>query len=84
MDMLVLWLVIAAVYFGAVFWLTRSVNIPINNALAAWQPALPPPNWAQVRDDWNDANLMRTVAAMLCFAGSVVLLAARPTSRQRV
>jgi uncharacterized membrane protein len=74
-----LWLVIAALYFGAVFWLTRSINIPINNDVATWQPALPPPNWAEVRDRWNDANLARTVAAMASFAASVALLAARGT-----
>ena len=69
------WLAIGALYFGAVFWLTRSINIPINNDLATWQPALPPPNWVDVRDRWNDANLTRTLAAMASFAGAVVLLA---------
>lgn len=77
------WLLIAALYFGAVFWLTRSINIPINNDLATWQPALPPPNWAQIRDRWNDANLTRTLAAMASFAGAVVLLATRRAGPQR-
>jgi uncharacterized membrane protein len=70
-----LWLAIGVVYFGAVFWLTRSINIPINNDLATWQPALPPANWAQIRDRWNGANLTRTLAAMASFAASVALLA---------
>jgi uncharacterized membrane protein len=77
------WLAIGAVYFGAVFWLTRSINIPINNDLATWQRALPPPNWAEVRDRWNDANLTRTFAAMASFAAAVVVLVTRGTGPQR-
>ena len=72
-----LWLLIALVYFGAVFWLTRTVNVPINNTVAAWQAAVPPADWALLRDRWNEANLWRTLAALACFAGSVALLATR-------
>ena len=68
------WLAIAAVYFLAVFWVTRSVNVPINNELATWSAAAPPANWEQARDSWNQSNLIRTLAAMLCFVGSVVLV----------
>lgn len=68
------WLALWAVYFGAVFWLTREVNVPINNALALWNPASPPADWIQARESWNSANLVRTVAAGLCFAGAVLAL----------
>lgn len=68
------WLALWAVYFGAVFWLTREVNVSINNALAQWNPASPPAEWAQARDSWNNANLVRTVAAGLCFALAVLAL----------
>lgn len=68
------WLALWAVYFGAVFWLTREVNVPINNALAQWNPASPPADWLQARDSWNNANLVRTAAAGLCFAGAVLAL----------
>lgn len=68
------WLGIAAVYFGAVFWLTRTVNVPINDALATWQASSPPSDWAMARDNWNQANLVRTWAALACFVASVVLV----------
>jgi uncharacterized membrane protein len=70
----VAWLLIAAVYFGAVFWLTRTVNVPINDALATWQATSPPADWAQARDNWNEANLVRTWAALACFVAAVVLV----------
>jgi len=70
-----LWLVLAAVYFAAVFWLTRSVNVPINNEVALWNPAAAPAHWEALRDTWNQANLLRTVAALACFIASVALLA---------
>lgn len=69
------WLAVALTYFGAVFWLTRSVNIPINEALAAWNPVAPPPEWAAARERWNDANLVRAVASVACFFSAVALLA---------
>jgi uncharacterized membrane protein len=77
------WLAIATLYFGAVFWVTRSVNIPINEMMAGWNPAAPPPDWAQLRDRWNDSNLLRTVAAVLCFAAAVALNAATRGCRSR-
>lgn len=70
-----LWLVIAAVYFGAVFWVTRSINVPINNELASWQASAPPAHWQQARDTWNEANGVRALASMLCFCAAVVLVA---------
>lgn len=76
----VAWLVIALVYFAAVFWVTRTVNIPINNELASWQPAAPPSNWQQARDTWNQSNLVRTIASVACFVAAVVVVAAwRPS-----
>ena len=76
------WLAIALVYFGAVFWVTRSVNVPINNELATWNPASPPANWMQARDTWNENNTVRAIASFVCFALSLVLLAIRPQRRQ--
>ena len=69
------WMLIALTYFVAVFWVTRTVNVPINNELALWQPALPPSNWQAARDTWNQSNLARTWASLVCFAASVVLMA---------
>ncbi|MED5619716.1 anthrone oxygenase family protein [Ideonella sp. BN130291] len=69
------WLIVASLYFVAVFWVTRTVNVPINDALAQWLPAAPPADWAAARDRWNEANVWRTVAAMLCFVGALTLTA---------
>lgn len=68
------WGVVAIVYGTAVFWLTRSVNVPINEAVALWNPATPPAHWAELRDAWNQANLWRALASAVCFAAAVLLL----------
>lgn len=67
------WLAIALVYLLGVFVLTREVNVPINNALALWDPKAPPAQWQQARDDWNLANLVRCVIAAACFGAAVGL-----------
>jgi len=68
------WLAIGAVYFAGVFLLTRSINIPINEALVLWDPSAPPPDWAAARDRWNQANLVRGLLALLAFAGALCAL----------
>jgi uncharacterized membrane protein len=67
------WLAVWALYFGAVFWVTREVNVPINTALALWNPALPPDDWMAQRDAWNQANGVRAVAASVCFGVALIL-----------
>lgn len=69
------WFAISLVYFIAVFWLTRAINVPLNEELAAWSPANAPPSWTEARDKWNLANLVRSAAAGLCFLCATVLLA---------
>lgn len=69
------WAVIGAAYFTAVFWVTRSVNVPINDALAQWNAAAPPATWQQARDTWNESNLVRTVASVVCFVAALLVLA---------
>ncbi|MBK6866971.1 MAG: DUF1772 domain-containing protein [Burkholderiales bacterium] len=64
------WALIALVYGAAVFWLTRSVNVPINDALAAWDPQHPPADWQAARGRWNEANLVRAWASAACFAAA--------------
>ena len=68
------WALLAAVYFAAVFWLTRSVNIPINEAMALWSPHAPPADWQLLRQRWNEANAARAAASALCFAAALGLL----------
>lgn len=67
------WLLIAIGYFVAVYWLTRSINIPINNELATWNAAAPPGSWLQARDTWNRSNGWRAMASALAFAAAVLL-----------
>jgi len=76
------WLALGLVYFGAVFWVTRSINIPINNAVAQWNPLAPPADWALLRDRWNEANLWRAVASAGCFFAAIVLATATPARRE--
>lgn len=78
------WALVALVYFAAVFWLTRSVNVPINDAVAAWDAATPPADWAQWRDRWNEANAWRAWASFACFAAATVLTTLSRSARQRV
>ena len=66
---------IALAYGAAVFWVTRSLNVPINEALATWSPTAPPPQWLAARTDWNAANAVRAGASALCFAAAVAVLA---------
>jgi uncharacterized membrane protein len=67
------WVGIAVIYIAGVFLLTREVNVPINNALAGWNPASPPADWMIARDRWNDANLVRGLLALAAFAAAVVM-----------
>jgi uncharacterized membrane protein len=47
------------------------INVPINGDQAGWTVQAPPPDWASVRDHWQLAHLVRTVAALLAFGGLV-------------
>jgi uncharacterized membrane protein len=78
------WLAIAIAYFLAAFWVTRTVNVPINNELASWQASAPPGNWQHARDTWNQSNLVRTIAAVVCFVAATCLVAVRRTSNRVV
>lgn len=69
------WLAISMVYFVTVFWLTRTVNVPINEELAAWNPANPPQSWTEARDKWNQANFIRSIFSGICFLCATALLA---------
>jgi uncharacterized membrane protein len=76
-----MWAVLAAVYFAGVFWFTRQVNIPINEAVAMWNPSFAPADWAALRDTWNLANAQRTAVAVGCFVAALVLMAFPPRNR---
>lgn len=58
---------IAAALLVLVFVTSLAINLPINAEQADWAVQSPPADWAAVRDRWQLAHLVRTVAAMLAF-----------------
>lgn len=65
-------------YLAGAFIITREINVPINNAMAAWNPGDVPATWTAMRDRWNDANLFRTAIAILSFACYAIAFAVPP------
>ncbi|HEY3557963.1 MAG TPA: DUF1772 domain-containing protein [Kribbella sp.] len=63
------WRIVLAgvVLLAVVFVTTLVVNLPINSDQAAWSVHQPPPDWAAVRDRWQVAHLVRTLAAVFAF-----------------
>lgn len=71
------WLaVVALALLLLVFATSLLVNVPINHDQLGWSVQAPPSDWARVRDRWQVAHLVRTVAALLAF-GCLVLAAVR-------
>jgi len=52
----------------AVFVLSLTVNVPINQDQLDWNVDAPPADWADDRDRWQVAHAARTLAAVLAFA----------------
>jgi uncharacterized membrane protein len=76
---------VAAALLVVVFVTTFVVNLPINSDQLSWSVQQPPADWAAVRDRWQAAHAVRTVAAVLAF---VVLVSTavrrREAARPRV
>jgi hypothetical protein len=53
-------LMAAAACFVLAGLVTRFLNQPINAVVIAWSPAVPPVNWAVVRDAWWRHHQLRT------------------------
>ncbi len=51
-----------------VFGTSLAVNLPINADQADWAVQNPPADWAAIRDRWQVAHLVRTIAALSAFA----------------
>jgi uncharacterized membrane protein len=76
------WLTVAALALLVfIFGLTLIVNLPINSDQLGWNAQSPPSDWADVRDRWQIAHTVRTVAAVLALA--VLALAAPMPTRSR-
>jgi hypothetical protein len=78
------WLPVAALgLLLVVFATTLAINLPINGDQADWSVHAPPSDWADVRDRWQLAHLVRTVSAVLAFCSLAVAAIIRtvPTGR---
>jgi uncharacterized membrane protein len=75
------WLTAAALaLLASVLVTTLLFNLPINSDQADWNVSAPPADWASVRDDWQAAHAVRTVAAVLAFG--LLAAAAAPFVRR--
>lgn len=54
-------------FFFGVGVFTIVLNVPINNAVLAWDPAAPPADWETARTTWNTLNAIRTPINYLSF-----------------
>jgi uncharacterized membrane protein len=61
----------------AIFAVTASINLPINSDQLDWSVHTPPADWADERDRWQLAHVIRTVTALLAFAVLATPRAAR-------
>jgi hypothetical protein len=59
--------VIALVLLLLALLVTLAVNAPINVEQLSWNVEAPPAGWARVRDRWQIAHAVRTVAIVLAF-----------------
>lgn len=75
-------MVSAALLYGlGIVLLTRQVNLPLNAYTESWSPAQLPVDWAAIREQWNNANLIRVWVAIAAFAlclMALVLRASKP------
>ncbi len=46
---------------------TIALNVPINTAVLAWDPAAPPADWESARSTWNGLNAIRTPLNYVAF-----------------
>ena len=67
-----------------VFATTFAINLPINSDQSAWSVQSPPSDWASVRDRWQVAHAIRTVAAVLAFGLLIVTSQVNATAQGRV
>lgn len=61
------WTAIALILILLSLGYSAFTDIPYNQQILSWGPASPPGNWAAVRRAWDEANLLRTIPAVLGF-----------------
>ncbi|MFI6279822.1 anthrone oxygenase family protein [Streptomyces sp. NPDC050988] len=76
------WLTVTALaLLILVFGITLIVNLPINSDQLHWNAQAPPSDWTNVRDRWQIAHAVRTMASVLAFA-ALALAAPLPCTRR--
>lgn len=66
---LVFWFTLAgAVLLVAAALLAAWGHFPLNDQIMTWSPEAPPAGWEQVRDQWRQTHLARTIVTGLGFA----------------
>jgi|SRR5688572_15608342 len=72
-------LVAGVVYVLGMFGVTMLCNVPLNNTLAAIEPASPTgaPTWARYVRDWTWWNHVRTIACVVATALFIAAIASR-------
>ncbi|WP_067703000.1 DUF1772 domain-containing protein [Nocardia jejuensis] len=78
------WSAAAFALMVLVFGLTIAVNLPINADQLDWNVQAPPGDWAHVRDRWQLAHAVRTVAGVLAFGALAVGACVSPPPANRV
>jgi uncharacterized membrane protein len=70
--------VIALVLLLLALLVSLAVNGPINIEQLSWNVQAPPADWAPVRDRWQIAHAVRTVAIVLAFGHIIAAILDRP------
>ena len=65
-------LVAAAVLMISAALVTRFANQPINAVVMTWSAHAPAANWAQLRDEWWQWHIVRSLAGLAALALTVV------------
>jgi uncharacterized membrane protein len=78
-------MLVAALCLMTMGLLTRFALFPLNDQILAWSPQAPPADWRTVREQWETAHSLRTVAGLAAFALLLIgaLLPERQTSTER-
>jgi len=58
---------VAAILMLLALVVTVRIEVPMNRAIALWNSAAPPGNWAAVRDRWLMFHLVRTCCGTVAF-----------------
>jgi uncharacterized membrane protein len=75
-------LVAAALLMVAAGLVTRFGNQPINDVVMTWSAQAPAANWAQLRDEWWQWHIVRSLAGIAALAVTLLaFLGARNSTR---